>query len=227
MRIRIFVNIVVVSALLWVAATSVAGEACRMQPPCLVFAVQDMGTTWKAFGSIAGTCDTIASGVGARQSGDVFDVVVLADGPGGSGRFWSISVGIVEHEEVRPESGFCLETTTAGWRTLREFGDGPLPWTGDQDADGWPELILWDSFPLYPYDQMTSVGYGLFAWVYEVNEQREFVISWDMTREMARKLSSAYRTAHFAGGQASRNFAADYIDAFINEQCEVDSGSAH
>jgi len=227
MRQLYFVVAFVVFELACAVAHGEALEACRMRPPCLEFADQDTEQTWVPVGPVAGGCDSLVGDSWVRQAGDACDIVVFADGPGGSGRFWQVAFGIVAHQDSMSLGGFCLETTTAGWRTLREFDGLPLPWSGDLDADGWPEFILWDSFPLYPDDQMTSVGYGLFAWVYEVNAQRDFVLSWELTREMAGRLLTAYRTPHFTGSQQDRDMAADYIEAFINGACEVEPGSAH
>jgi hypothetical protein len=215
-----------VQLLLVCAAVGETQKACQMRPPCLAFSTPEYGLTWCGVGPTGGQCDTIAIEDWVRQSGELFDVLVAADGPGGSGRFWHITVGIAKHNQAVPQRGFCFQTTTAGWRTLREFDPLPLPWVGDRDADGWPELILWDSFPLYGDEQMTSVGYGLMAWVYEVNEQGDFVISWEMSRELAFELSSAYRSSLSRGGQEMRDTAADYIEAFATKSCEVDSAAA-
>lgn len=59
-----------------------------------------------------------------------------------------------------------MTTSTAGWRTLRQYRRISLLWLEDLDQDGEAELIIWDSFPLKENASMAE--YGLVAWVYRL-----------------------------------------------------------
>lgn len=109
----------------------------------------------------------------------------------GSGRYWTITVGIGHDQASKPSSGFCLKTTTIGWRILQKFEDTPLTWIDDLDADGNAELIIWSSF--YVKEQPDYGFYGLMAWVYRMSNDRSFIIDWPLSRNFAAKIASAYR----------------------------------
>jgi hypothetical protein len=158
--------------------------------PCRVtMKVPDDGFVWLEGEGFEGTCDSVPDTAWTRWSSKDFDLCVFADGPGGSGRFWTITVGLSKKHESRPERGFCFETSTVGWRTLRY--EGSLRWIDDRDGDGKPELIIWDSFPLH--EEASMAEYGLVAWVYQVQGNGRFQLDWKLTRAMAAELASSYR----------------------------------
>ncbi|MCB9760511.1 MAG: hypothetical protein H6739_11785 [Alphaproteobacteria bacterium] len=65
---------------------------------------------------------------------------VSVDGPGGSGRYWSVTVA-----QSDGLTGLVLGSTVA-WRHLHrvEVPFLPLPWFEDVDGDGFHELLIWD-----------------------------------------------------------------------------------
>ena len=152
---------------------------------------------------------------------------VHADGPSGSGRFWRISVGVADSGEVAPARGFCLETSTAGWRTLQRFGRTPLPWLLDLDADRKPELIVWDSFAVS--QEATASEFGLVAWVYQFDPPSTFTLDGDASRVLAHELAAAYRApletpAHSLA--RARAAAARALEAFANAECTMDASAS-
>ena len=145
-----------------------------------------------------------------------------ADGPWGSGRFWRITVGLAADHSARPDRGFCLTTSTLGWRTLQRFQGKPLPWVEDLEGDGKPEMIFWASFPLRQ-EPMSLVDYGLIAWVYRVTFVDAFTIDWRATRNMASRIATAYREP--IGETDSRvllmrNKASDALMKIASGQCD-------
>ncbi|MCB9731155.1 MAG: hypothetical protein H6745_00820 [Deltaproteobacteria bacterium] len=73
---------------------------------------------------------------------------LVADGPGGSGRFWGVVVAVPGD----PPRVACALASTAGFRHLldRAAPLTPLPWLADLDGDGAAEVILWHRLPLGP-----------------------------------------------------------------------------
>jgi hypothetical protein len=76
----------------------------------------------------------------ARIGGE--PVIVAADGPGGSGRYWTVHL-------VQRGGHACLGGTTLAWRHLYRATDAleaqglvPLPILADVDRDGTHELVL-------------------------------------------------------------------------------------
>lgn len=78
----------------------------------------------------------------------------------GSGRYWTI--GIYSSDS----SGLFVNTTTIGFRNLKRYIDGRLPWKYDFNNDGVDEFIFWDSF--LAFESQTNGDFGLIAWVYEI-----------------------------------------------------------
>ena len=108
-----------------------------------------------------GQCDEVAPNRWLRRSSNGVDVLILADGPEGSGLFWQVTLGIAPRHAPQQQRGVCFTATTVGARTLGEearralrFFKGPnplvvtnLPWVDDLDADGRADVILWDISP--------------------------------------------------------------------------------
>jgi hypothetical protein len=145
---------------------------------------------------------------------------VHAEGPSGSGRFWGVTVGVGGRGTATPARGFCLEANTAGWRTLQRFARTPLPWLADLDADGRPELVLWDSFSLAEGE----ATHGLVAWTYQLAPEGVFVHDARTTRVLARELSQAYRIPLEAAPVSlryARARAALELEALADGRCIV------
>lgn len=195
---------------------------CLMSPRYLTIQVPVQGLTWLDGEEFDGPCDAIADSGWVRQPADSFDLLVAADGPGGSGRYWTVTFGIAEPGERTPRRGFCLETTTVGWRTLQRFSTLPLPWLGDRDSDGRAEFIVWDSFPLR--EDASPAESGLMAWAYEINPEGVLTIDWSLSREIAAEIASEYRSPiqdKSPWFQEVRNGVARYLEEFASEKCTI------
>ena len=152
------------------------------------------------------------------QSGDNFDLLITTDGPHGSGRYWTVTLAIKNKNEEIPSRGICLETSTIGWRTLQYFKKLPLPWVDDQNDNGQPEFILWDSFPLN--DEPTMAEFGLIGWVYELNSSGNLELNIELTRILASEIAAAYRLPlknNNARFQQGREEIAQLLESFISE----------
>jgi hypothetical protein len=149
------------------------------------------GFRWLANEEFQGACDKVPDTAWTKFAGRRYSAYVSADGPIGSGRFWNIAIGFSSKTETDPTRGFCLQTSTVGWRTLRYFDQAPLKWLSDENADGNPELIIWDSFPLR--DSPTMAEYGLVAWVYHIDSTGTCQIDWNLSRHKAGEIAAAYR----------------------------------
>ncbi len=150
-----------------------------------------MGLAWLPGEDFEGVCKDVPAKEWTRKPAGPFELLVYTEGPSGSGRYWILTVAIAGREGAKPERGFCLQTSTLGWRTLQGFKKLPLPWADDLDKDGKAELIIWDSFPLTTEESMAE--FGLIAWVYQVNRGETFTLDWNLTRRMAGELAEAYR----------------------------------
>jgi hypothetical protein len=141
-------------------------------------------------------------------------------GPEGSGRFWTITVGVSEQSGSRPSHGACMLTSTVGWRNLQRYSKGPLPWADDVDHDGRAEFILWDSFPLR--DGASMAEFGLVAWIYHVADSGSLVLDWDLSARFARRLAEEYRST-LTGSDAivngNRARAAQALEEFADRRC--------
>jgi hypothetical protein len=63
------------------------------------------------------------------------ELVVHPEGPEGSGRYWTVTIGLAPTRGGVPTRGVCLATSTAGFRSLRTFGNRALSWLVDRDGD--------------------------------------------------------------------------------------------
>jgi hypothetical protein len=163
---------------------------CLMEPAYLTMEVTQRGFVLLEGEGSSGECNVAHKGF-AKLPAKKFALLVHADGPSGSGRYWNVTVGVTKKAEKKPARGFCFMTSTVGWRTLQEF-DKPLAWIADRDGDQRPELIIWNSFPLRGADS-TAADYGLVAWVYQVDAEGRFTIDWTLSRKMAAELAAVYR----------------------------------
>lgn len=156
-----------------------------------------------------------------RLPAKTFDLLVHADGPAGSGRYWTVTIALAKKAQRTPERGFCFVTSTVGWRTLQNF-DRPLAWITDQDHDGKPELIIWDSFAMKG-DQSMSGNFGLVAWIYQVDARGQFTIDWKLSRKAAGELAAAYRRPlHRVDAVLlqTREQAAQHLESFAAGFCK-------
>lgn len=119
------------------------------------------------------------------------ELCVSAEGPAGSGRYWTIRVGLAGRAGARPTRGACLATSTPGWPALGAFRGGALRWLDDLDGDGRAELILWESFPLEP--DAAPPRHGLVGRVYTPTAAGRLRYAPRLSRALARELAQAYR----------------------------------
>lgn len=193
---------------------------CPMEPAYLTMEIPPQGFVLLEGEGATGKCNVAHKGF-AKLSGKTFALLVHADGPSGSGRYWNVTVGVGKRVERKPTRGFCFMTSTVGWRTLQEFHK-PLRWIDDQDGKGRPELIIWNSFPLRGEDS-TSADYGLMAWVFQVDAKGRFTIDWMLSRRLAGELAAAYRRPlNRADGQLHqiRQQAAQALESFASGSCK-------
>jgi len=116
-----------------------------------------------------------------------------ADGPNGSGRYWNITYGWSASQDTLPVRGFCINTTTLGWRTLQAFEDRALPWVEDVNQDGRLEILLWDIFNSDTLTGASESMPGLITWVYEIRNENTVVYSKSLTQLFAKRIAKAYR----------------------------------
>jgi hypothetical protein len=164
----------------------------KLQPGRSVICLPDTGFSWSDGEEAGDRCDTTLPEKWVRKSSGSQDLFVSADGPAGSGRFWTVTVGIGDKQHALPVRGVCLKTSTIGWRTLQNYSKGALSWLEDMDGDGRAEFILWDSFPLSD-PIMSMAEYGLVAWVFRPASTDSLVIDPDLSRIMAESLAKEYR----------------------------------
>jgi hypothetical protein len=172
------------------APETMSASMCPTVPARSEIRIGEEGFRWLEGEWDSGECDEVPSGRWTRAGAGSLGLCVYSDGPGGSGRFWSVTIGLVESRASAPARGFCLSTTTIGWRTLLRYQQTPLPWIADMDEDGAPEFLLWTSFPLA--DEASAAEWGLVVWIYELREPDLFVIDWELTERMASELAEAY-----------------------------------
>jgi len=163
---------------------------CLMSPDHIEILFPIERFTWLQGEEETGPCQAVPLDKWTRKRSGALDLFVYSDGPSGSGRYWTVTVGIGKAGKPKPDRGTCLTTSTVGWRTLQYYRDSPLPWLDDVDGDGEAELILWASFPLR--QDASTAEYGLTSWVYRL-DTHNMKLDWDLSRRMARNLAAAYR----------------------------------
>jgi len=196
--------------------------SCLMAPRHVAMGVPEHGFVWLRGEDHAGPCEAVPADAWLRRPSKGTSFAVRAEGASGSGRYWTVTVGVTRPQEKEPHRGFCLGTSTVGWRTLQRFGSSPLSWIADRDGDGRPELIIWDSFPLRAEPSLAE--YGLVAWVYETDGAGNFTVNWGKTRSLAGELAASYRRAPGPGQEALqviRDIAAQALAALASGACVV------
>lgn len=197
---------------------------CSMTPPIESIGVPESGFQWLEGGDFEGSCDGIPDDGALRGTSGDRVVFVHVDGPAGSGRFWSVSIGVADGAASTPARGICTTTSTVGWRTMRQYSRGALPWLADLDEDGDDEIIFWVSFPLHEFASMS--GYGLTAWVYRLNAEGTLVLDWELSRDLARSLVGEYRAplpATIEDPGERRETAARALEMFADGGCRFGS----
>jgi len=210
-------------------ATAFAGEdpgQCELVPPRISIPLPDSGLHWVDGYESAGVCEPVEDEAWLRTPHRSQNLLVNAHGPSGSGRYWRITVALTSDNSRRLQRGFCLTTSTLGWRTLQRFQRTPLPWIGDPDGDGRPEFILWDSFPVAPGPGSMS-EYALVAWAYQVSAANTLTIDWGATRRLGLEIAEAYREPLEGANSrllALRKQASRTLLKFASEICESGGG---
>jgi hypothetical protein len=211
-------------------------QNCLMEPKHIAMVIPENRFVWLEGEASQGTCKNIPIDGWIKYPSQEFDLWIYSDGPSGSGRFWTIMIGITSKGQEIPRRGFCLETSTVGWRTLQAFKELPLPWLGDRDGDGKPELIIWESFPLSK--NASPAEYGLTAWIYQVDRNGKCKMDWDLSRKMAGEIAAAYPKSleppdslpqdlrmkmriSYSQGQNIRNKVAAALEEFAAEKCKM------
>jgi hypothetical protein len=193
-----------------------------MEPARTDIQVLEHGIAWVVGEELSGRCDEVPAGEWTRIQSKSVAVWAHADGPSGSGRFWRITIGLTDTQVAVPTRGFCLSTSTVGWRTLQRYARTPLPWVEDIDEDGKPELLIWDSFPLSHEPSMAE--FGLVVWVYELRAQDVFTIDWELTRRMTDELAKAYGQPtgeHSHWASELRKNASEALHALASKECRL------
>lgn len=193
---------------------------CLMEPSHLTMQLPESGLTWLEGEDFDGPCDTVSATDWVRLPTKTFDLFIHTDGPSGSGRFWTVTIGLAGKRQEGPARGLCFMTSTAGWETLQRFKNTPLPWADDLDGNGVPELIVWSSFALS--EDGSPGDHGLVAWAYPVDTKGELSIDWKLSRKIARELVTEYRTrVEDQQLQELRNRSAQALEAFVTGTCTM------
>ncbi len=197
---------------------------CLMGPDHLDIRLPRHGFVWLEGEELSGRCEDVPVGKWIRKPSGSIDLLVYADGPSGSGRYWNVTIGVAKRHEPKPVRGVCLMTSTVGWRTLQQYKNSALPWLDDLGGDGKAELIIWTSFPLR--EDASMAEYGLMAWVYRLASEDSLAIDWGLSRRMAREIAEQYRSrspleAATPWPGPLRAEAAAALDLFANEGCTI------
>ena len=97
-----------------------------------------------------------------------------------------------------------------------------MPWVSDRNENGLPELIIWDSFPLH--EEALMAEFGIIAWVYETDQKGQFRINWQLSREIAFEIASAYRKPVEETNDRIHNMRKDFarhIEEFASRKCQI------
>ena len=194
---------------------------CRMKPSWTSLSIPDSGFIELNEDGTTALHEDIPETGWVRGTGRESDLLVHADGPSGSGRYWRITVGFAAKNRNAPTSGVCLSATTIGWRTLQSFKT-PIRWVEDKDGDGDPELVLWESFSLE--EDPTALEFGLMAWVYKSDTLGALALDIGLSRSMAGEIALAYRAPKDNTDSrlnALREKAAALLELFASGRCEI------
>ena len=197
-----------------------ARPSCLMAPARLRIPIAKDGFMWLKDEAQSGACEAVPAEKWTQKVSGASDLFVYADGPSGSGRYWTAHLGTGRAGSPKPLRGVCFTTSTVGWRTLQKYRDSPLPWLDDLDDDGKAEFILWDSFPLR--EDATMAEFGLTAWVYRLSAKGSLKLDWKLSRRMARDIAAAYRTSlanPVPIAEPLRAQVAEALERFASEGC--------
>ena len=195
---------------------------CQMRLSQDAIALPDRGVQWTDAAPRSGPCPAVPDSAWTRRPlNDSLDVMVAAQGPSGSGRFWTVTMGLAPTDANRPTRGRCLRTSTDGFQALPAAAVAPLTWLQDRDADGTPEITLWGAFALTAEHHPPPIA--LTAWVYDVSADGAFPVNWHLSRTMADTLARAYRRADASSATmaTTQTQAARQLEAFASWQCAV------
>ena len=200
---------------------------CLMRPPFRRLDIPEHGLVRVADDDTGGSCDvmpryrrTDGTGTSGRQ------LLIDAVGPAGSGRYWTVTVRPADSASAvdADPRGVCVRTSTIGWRSLQRLGNTALPWSGDRDADGDQELILWHSFPLDA--QAEASDFGLTAWIYEHRSADRLILDLSQTRALAREIAAEYASPIEGSTerlQRARTRASTALTDFADAKCSLGS----
>ncbi|MGH7381026.1 MAG: hypothetical protein ACREKR_02180 [Candidatus Methylomirabilales bacterium] len=217
---RLLLLISLVGSLSAAAAPDPGSVNCAMIPAHVRMPLPPSGLTWVEGEDLSGPCEKVPAGQWTTAHAKAGKVMVHADGPVGSGRFWTVTVGLASKTGTKPDRGVCLTTSTVGWRTLQVYKRTPLPWLADLDDDGAAEVLIWDSFPLS--DDPSEAEYALVAWVYGPDAEGTFTLDWALSRQMAAELAEAYASPMPEGARWAdvlRKKASEQLEAFAYGRC--------
>ncbi len=119
-----------------------------------------------------------------------YNLFLLSNLHSGSGRGWTITIGVSNSDSVSPDYGVILSTSTIGWRTLKKFENKMLPWIEDIDGDSNDDIIIWDSF--LAFESGTNADFGLIAWVYSLDQNGYLVLNMNSTSLLLERIATEY-----------------------------------
>ena len=226
LRAAALASVAIAAAVDSASADQAARPRCLMEAPPAVYALPPTGFIDADEPDKQRACETV-SGDWLRGPLNAGELAVNPAGPEGSGRYWTITVGLSTTRGVTPTRGVCVLTSTAGWRSLRSFGPQGLPWVADRDGDKQAEFVLWTSFFLTT--RMVQYESGLVAWVYRVDlKTGRLVLDLALSRRMAEDIATAYKVPLNATEIASvpslpedRRLAAAALDALATDRCSL------
>jgi hypothetical protein len=205
-----------------------------MEPPFVTLRLPAAGLEWLPGQDSQGACDETPPGACVRKPLGSVDVMSCRVGPEGSGRYWTVTIGIASRPDPKPSRGVCFTTSTVAWRTLPDPGRtglSPLRWLDDLDGDGEPEAIVWHSFRLR--EEAEQYESGLMAWVYRVDPAGVLALDWSLSRRMAGEIAGAYRLPPAGGATPGdrawtplRQAARAALDAFAARRCTASAEGA-
>jgi hypothetical protein len=117
-----------------------------MEPPFVTLRLPAERLEWLPGQEREGACEDVSPGACVRKPLGPLDVVSCPVGPEGSGRFWTVTLGLASRQDPKPSRGVCFVTSTSAWRILTVTSNGPatlspLRWLDDLDGDGKPEAM--------------------------------------------------------------------------------------
>lgn len=226
LRAAALASVVIAAAFDSASADQGGRPSCLMQAPPTVYVLPPTGFIDADEPDKQRACEAV-SGDWLRGPLRAGELTVNPAGPEGSGRYWTITVGLSATRGAPPTRGVCVLTSTAGWRSLRSFGPQGLPWIADRDGDKQAEFVLWTSFFLTP--RLVQYETGLVAWVYRVDlKSGRLVLDLPLSRRMAEEVATAYKIPLNAKEIASvpslaedRRLAAAALDALAADRCSL------